>query len=270
MSRSPRQSAVLPLVAVLVLMLLVVAAWAAVVMDFRQASSAGEGTAAATSSASAPSSKSSSTTASPSPSTEPGWTMSQARKAFAQEDSRTLVLGDSTGDGYDEWAHLWAEAEDLPAATWRAEAESGYESESPETRLWSGSAPDATAAYPVEHWDEIWPSVDPDLVVLSYGHAQESPEEATKQLEALRVDIADRVEEAPIVVLLQNPAADDADADMREAIAAWAEEAGLPTIDIATAFEDSGMPEADLRLDAFHPSGAGSQLWADVMAEALG
>lgn len=196
--------------------------------------------------------------------------MSDARDAFAQSTSRTLVLGDSTGDGYDEWVHLWAGAKDLPVATWRAETEAGYESESPETRVWSGSAPDATAAYPVEHWDEIWPSVDPDLVVLSFGHAQESPDEATKQLEELRTDIADRVEDAPIVVLLQNPEAEDVDADMREAIAAWAKEAGLPTIDIAKAFEESDMGEADLRLDSFHPSGAGSQLWADTVGEALG
>lgn len=196
--------------------------------------------------------------------------MSDARDAFAQSTSRTLVLGDSTGDGYDEWVHLWAGSEELPVATWRAEAESGYESESPETRVWSGSMPEATAAYPAEHWEEIWPAADPDLVLLNFGHAQESPAQATKELEALRADIADRVEDAPIVVLLQNPEAEDVDADMREAIAAWAKEAGLPTIDIAKAFEESDMGEADLRLDSFHPSGAGSQLWADTLGEALG
>ena len=249
----------MPVALVLVLLLVVGLLWAGVIRDFRAAQGV-DGRQASPS-------PTSSTTESPAP--EPGWTMSDARDAFAQSDSRTLVLGDSTGDGYDEWVHLWAKAEGLLVATWRAEAESGYESESPETRVWSASAPDATAAYPVEHWDEIWPSVDPDLVILSYGHAQESPDEATEQLEELRSDIADRVDEAPIVVLLQNPAADDADADMREAIASWAEESGLPTIDIATAFEDSGMPEADLRLDDFHPSGAGSQLWADVVAKAL-
>lgn len=264
MFRSKPKSAVLPLVTVLVLMLLVVGAWAAVVMDFRRAPLAGEGAAAATSSAP------SSTTASPSASAEPGWTMPQARKAFAQEDSRTLVLGDSTGDGYDEWVHLWAQSEDLPVASWATQSESGYEAESPQTRVWSGSMPEATAAYPVEHWEEIWPAADPDLVLLSFGHEQESPAQATKQLEALRADIANRVKQAPIVVILQNPAADDADAGMREAIAAWAEETGLPTIDIATAFEDSAMGEADLRLDSYHPSGAGSQLWAETVGEAIG
>lgn len=257
MSRSVRWSAALPAVGVVVLLMIVGGLWAAVAMDFRGAK------ATEVEPASLPST---SEVVSP----EPAWTMSDARAAFAQRDSRTLVLGDSTGDGYDEWVHLWAGAEELPVATWRAQSESGYEPESPETRVWSGSAADATAAYPVELWDEIWPSTDPDLVLLSFGHAQESPAEATRQLEALRVDIADHVEEAPIVVLLQNPAADDADADMREAIAVWAEDAGLPTIDIAMAFEDSGQPEADLRLDAFHPSGAGSQLWADVVEEALG
>ena len=249
----------MPVALALVLLLIVGLLWLVVIRDFRTASAA-DGPSAA------PSTKSS-TTQTPTP--EPGWTLAEVRDAFAERDSHTLVLGDSTGDDYDEWVHLWAEAEDLPVASWLAEAESGYESESPETRVWSASAPDATAAYPVEHWDDIWPSVDPDLVILSYGHAQETPDEATEQLEELRSDIADRVDEAPIVVLLQNPAADDADADMREAIASWAAESGLPTIDIATAFEDSGMPEADLRLDDFHPSGAGSQLWADVVAKAL-
>ncbi|UUZ45599.2 SGNH/GDSL hydrolase family protein [Janibacter limosus] len=267
MANGDRTSPRVALAAVLALLLLVGALWALVVVDFRQAS-AGDSSAAA-STTSSPTSSTTSSTSSPTRA-EGEWSIGDARKAVPRDGSRTLVLGDSTGDGYDEWVHLWAKAEGLPIATGRSEAESGYESESPETRVWSGSAPDATAAYPVERSDEIWPSVDPGLVVLSFGHAQESPDEATKQLEALRVDIADRVEQAPIVVLLQNPSADDADADMREAIAARAEEAGLPTIDIATAFEDSGMPKADLRLDAFHPSGAGSQLWAETVAKALG
>lgn len=251
----PRASTLKPVALALALLLVVGFLWAWVVVDFGGAKGADIPP------ASLPS------TSSESP--QPEWTMSDAQRAFAQTDSRVLVLGDSTGDDYDEWVHLWAEGEELPVASWLAEAESGYESESPETRVWSASAPDATAAYPVEHWGEIWPSADPDLVVLSFGHAQESPGEATKELEALRVAIADRVEEAPVVVLLQNPEADDAGADMRQAIAAWAKESGLPTIDIATAFEDSGVPEADLRLDTFHPSGAGSQLWADTVALAL-
>lgn len=263
MSRSLRQSRVLPFVALVVLLLLVVAAWAAVLMDFRQ-------TQVSDGSTFVPLSAAASAKTSESASPEPGWTMADARRAFAREDSRTLVLGDSTGDGYDEWVHLWAQAEDLPTASWTTQSQSGFEAESPETRVWSGSMPEATAAYPAKHWEQIWPAADPDLVLLSFGHEQESPAQATKELEALRADIADRVEDAPIVVLLQNPKAEDVDADMREAIAAWALETGLPTIDIAKAFEESDMGEADLRLDSFHPSGAGSQLWADTVGEALG
>nr|WP_257910032.1 GDSL-type esterase/lipase family protein [Janibacter limosus] len=180
------------------------------------------------------------------------------------------MLGDSTGDGYDEWVHLWAKAEGLPIATGALRPSPATSRSRP--RRACGPGPPRTQRPPTP-WSARTRSgrrSTPGLVVLSFGHAQESPDEATKQLEALRVDIADRVEQAPIVVLLQNPSADDADADMREAIAARAEEAGLPTIDIATAFEDSGMPKADLRLDAFHPSGAGSQLWAETVAKALG
>lgn len=198
------------------------------------------------------------------------WTIGDARKALAGEGSRTLVLGDSTGDGYDEWVHLWAESQGLPVASWLTQSESGYESESEDTRVWSGSMTDASADYPLGRWDEIWPAEDPDLVVLNFGHAHESPDEATKALEELRDDVAERVEDAPIVVVLQNPEAQDADEKTREAIADWADEEGLPTIDIAKAFKDSGQPPEDLRLDDLNPSRAGSQLWADAVGEALG
>lgn len=261
MARTGARKSTITLAVVLTLLLVVGAMWAYVFSDFRTAS--GDGVVATTPSTTV----SSSTTPAQA---EGEWTMGDARKALAGEGSRTLVLGDSTGDGYDEWVHLWAGSQGLPVASWLTQSESGYESESEDTRVWSGSMPEATAAYPLERWDEIWPAEDPDLVVLNFGHAHESPEEATKALEELRADVAERVEDAPIVVVLQNPEAQDADEETREAIADWADEEGLPTIDIAKAFKDSGQPPEDLRLDDLNPSGAGSQLWADAVGKALG
>ncbi|MGO1167431.1 MAG: SGNH/GDSL hydrolase family protein [Janibacter sp.] len=257
-----RNSPRVALAAVLALLLLVGALWALVLVDFRQASGGD-----AVAGASSPSASSS--TSSPPAQTEGEWSMEDARTAFARDGSRTVVLGDSTGNGSDEWVHLWAQSQDLPVASWQTESESGYDGESEETRVWSGSMFEATADYPSEHWDEIWPAEDPNLVLLSYGHFQESPEGATQALEDLRADVAERAPKAPVVVVLQNPQGEDANAQTREAIADWAKEKGLPTIDVATAFEESGQSSEDLRLDAINPSLAGSQLWAETVEQAL-
>lgn len=248
--------------AVIALVVLVVAAWAYVFADQRRGSGGGDSGAA-----SAPTSSQASPSSSSSEPAEGEWSMGDARKAFAGDGSRTLVLGDSTGNGNDEWVHLWAGSAELPIARWDTDTESGYVDESEETRIWSGAMFEATADYPLEH-ESIWPEQDPDLVLLSYGHFHESGEDATEALEELRADAAERVPEAPVVVVLQNPQAEDANSDTREAIGDWAEESGLPTIDVAEAFEERGTPE-DLRVDELNPSYAGSELWAQTVAEAL-
>lgn len=248
--------------AVIALVVLVVAAWAYVFADQRRGSEGGDSGAA-----SAPTSSQASPSSSSSEPAEGEWSMGDARKAFAGDGSRTLVLGDSTGNGNDEWVHQWAGSAELPIARWDTDTESGYVDESEETRIWSGAMFEATADYPLEH-ESIWPEQDPDLVLLSYGHFHESGEDATEALEELRADAAERVPEAPVVVVLQNPQAEDANSDTREAIGDWAEESGLPTIDVAEAFEERGTPE-DLRVDEVNPSYAGSELWAQTVAEAL-
>ncbi|WP_435203114.1 SGNH/GDSL hydrolase family protein [Janibacter sp. GS2] len=256
-----RNSSAIAVAAVLALLLVVGALWTLVFVDFRAAA---EGGGASASRSASPSPSSSSPTQA-----KGEWTLGDARTAFARDDSHTLVLGDSTGNATDEWVHQWAQSEELPVASWQTESESGYDVDFEETRVWSGAMFEATADYPAEHWDEIWPPEDPDLVMLNYGHFQDSPEEATQALEELRADIAERAPKAPIVVILQNPQAEDANAPTREAIAEWAKDKGLPTIDIAQAFEESELLPEDLRLDNLNPSWAGSQLWAQTVSEAL-
>lgn len=256
--------------AVLALLLIVGALWVFVFANHRVTSEGSDAAASSATTSSSPSTSSSARTSSSAPTPAEGeWTIGDARSALGSEGSRTLVLGDSTGDHPEEWVHVWAQSQDLPVAAWRTQSEDGYDSESPETRVWSGSMPDATAAYPTEHWDAMWPAEDPDLVVLNLGHAYDSAEEAAPDLESLRKDLAERVPQAPIVVILQNPRADDANAETREAIAEWATDAGLPTIDIAQAFAESDLLPADLRIDEFHPSQAGTELWVATVSEAL-
>lgn len=245
---------------VVVLLLVVGGLWAYVFAEQGRAGAAvtPEG------SSSSPSSESSSSTSAP---VEQTWSMGDAREALALEDSNVLVLGDSTGNGKDEWTSLWAQSMETPVARWDTDTESGYLGESDRTRMWSGAMFKATADYPAEH-EEIWPAQDPDLVLLSYGHFHESGEEATAALEELRTDLAKRYPDAAIVVVLQNPEVDDANAATRTAIGDWAEAAGLPTIDVAKAFEGAGSPEG-LLADDINPSPEGSQLWAETVELAL-
>ena len=244
--------------AMLALLLIVGLGWAYVLADFRE-------TVQDDATAAAPPSSASSTSEA---AAEPTWTIGQARDALAGDGSRVLVLGDSTGNGNDEWVSLWAQSAQLPLARWDTATEAGYANEAEDTRLWSGAMNSGTADYPLDH-DAIWPEQDPDLVLLNYGHFHDSTSGATDALEDLRVELADRYPEAPVVVVLQNPEADNADADRRAAITDWAKDAGLPTIDVAAAFEDSGDPDT-LLADEINPSPEGSQLWADTVAEALG
>lgn len=257
MSRLLRQSALLTGAAALALLVAVAVLWAYVINDHRQAAAGGE-----------PLSTSLSST-SPAPEPEPTWTIDDAREVFTADGSRVLVLGDSTGNGNDEWVHLWAQARQLPVAAWDTDGEAGYPGESEDTRVWSGAMFSASADYPLAH-EEIWPEQEPDLVLLNYGHFQSSGKSATTQMEELRAEIAERLPEAPIVVVLQNPEQDDADAEIREAIATWAKGAGLPTIDVAKAFADSGKAPSELLADEVNPSPEGSQLWAETVGEALG
>lgn len=269
MARAQGSRSTLIAVAVIVALLAaVVAVWVAVFADIGRAPTPADA-APAESAAPATPAKSSPTKSSAPEQADGEWTMDQAREAFAADGSRILVLGDSTGNDLEEWVHQWGELEGLPVASWQMEYENRYVGETDATRIWSGSMDRATADYPLEHWDAMWPDPAPDLVLLSYGHFHESGEQAVAALEDLRSALAERAPETPLVVVLQNPQVDDRNAATREAIAAWADESGLPTIDVAEAFEESDYYPADLRLDELHPSPAGSQLWAETVADAL-
>lgn len=225
-----------------------------------------QGTAPAGATAAAPPSSSSASTTQAD--TEPTWTTDDARDALAGDGSRVLVLGDSTGNGSEDWVSQWGQQAQMPVALWDTAGEAGYVDETEETRIWSGAMNRGTADYPLDH-DAMWPAQDPDLVLLNYGHYEESGDAAAEGLEELSEQVADRYPEAPVVVVLQNPQADDANEPTRTAIADWAEGAGLPTIDVAAAFEDADSAQ-ELLDGEINPSVAGSQLWAETVAEVLG
>ena len=114
--------------ALLALVLAVGGAWAWVFAE--------QGTAPAATTAAAPPSSSSSTSEA---AAEPTWTIDQAREALAGDGSRVLVLGDSTGNGSEDWVSQWGQQTQLPVALWDTAGEAGYVDETEETR--SGRAP---------------------------------------------------------------------------------------------------------------------------------
>lgn len=206
-------------------------------------------------------------------------------RAVLQREERTvvLVLGDSTGNDRGEWTFLWAQALAGTRPTWIAPwnewTEDGYiepeqlladqagEGSLGEVLVLSGQQTGAPAGYAASRIDLMVPET-PDLVILNLGHnnlAEDVAEGLASTLEALRTEIDDDV---PVLVTLQQPQVGDQAADVRAAVAAWAEEEGLPTMDVAARFLQEEDPDS-LLLDAVHPDEVGSQLWAEVVARAL-
>lgn len=205
--------------------------------------------------------------------------LEQAREALASDDAVTVaVLGDSTSNNRSEWVHLWAAglAQDRPVqiSHWNEASGTAYndpdvlsqDGDGSEVTIWSGSQAGASVDYAVVLFDALVPA-EPDLVILNYGH-NNTIEDFTNQLDSLYSLLTDEFSGAPILMILQNPQVDDANAEVREAGEQWAQDAGVGVIDVAAAFAGSDADE-DLLLDELHPNGAGQELWAQVVTDAL-
>lgn len=206
------------------------------------------------------------------------------RELLQQDESLVVAaLGDSTGNETWEWVYLWAgmlaETRPVSIAPWNEWTESGYveatvlSTEGPgeggpgPVMIWSGHQSGAGAGYPVDRLESLLPE-QPDLVILNYGHnntVEDVRDELEATLEALREAAG---EDLPVVVTLQQPQLDDANAEVRRAVADFAAEHGLGVIDVADAFADTGDP-ASLLADAIHPDADGEQLWAETVADTL-
>ncbi|MGC5584261.1 SGNH/GDSL hydrolase family protein [Ornithinimicrobium sp. W1665] len=202
-------------------------------------------------------------------------------RAVLDQDGPVVVaaLGDSTGNETWEWVYAWgrtlASERPVRVVSWNEWTEDGYidpvllgqDAEGEAVTIYSGHQSGAGAAYPVERMDALVPE-EPDLVILNFGHndSVESVREGTSRtLSTLRERFG---AEIPVVVTLQQPQADDANADVRRALAELATDEGLPTIDVAAAFEETGDPGA-LLADRVHPDEDGALLWARTVGETL-
>ncbi len=202
-----------------------------------------------------------------------------AQQVLAGSEPVTMaVLGDSTSNTRTEWVHRWATdlAQDRPVTIshWDESSQDGYvepdvlseQGEGSAVTIWSGSQTGAEASYPATVLDQIVPE-EPDLAIYNFGH-NSTADEVAGEFSTLHQAMTDRFGAVPTVVILQQPQVDDANAEAREVVEAWANEAGLATIDVAEAFQETGEPETLLG-DTVHPNEAGSELWAETVDEAL-
>jgi len=192
------------------------------------------------------------------------------------------VLGDSTGNGQDEWVYLtaarlsekyqrpvtvhdWSETQNV----YVSENTVGGGSNAPIT-IWNASASGMNADYSLQFLDVEEPAPS-DLIIVNHGHNYAEPNNAVQSLSALLHKL-DTQADAGLAVTLQ-PARLDDTADMHASIiAAYREKfAGRELIDVWSAWEATGditplLNENDKR----HPTQEGSRVWADAVGSFLG
>ncbi|KGN35697.1 SGNH/GDSL hydrolase family protein [Knoellia subterranea] len=211
-------------------------------------------------------SKSTSASASPSP------TPSTAAAAIlARTTPVTLaVLGDQTSDGKSEWVANFAELLGRtrqvtlhqldPQDPTIYAADQTFGTEGPEVTIYNGSRAEAQADYAAKRLSFLAPR-KPDLVVLNYGR-NDSASQIRGRLDRTLAAARKAWPETLVVATLQAPTADDGDQDVREQLAEWADENGVPTLDVAQEFLDTGEPNAYVSTrDRTAMSGQGDRLW---------
>lgn len=197
------------------------------------------------------------------------------------------VLGDSTGNGGDEWVYLLArqisDQYDRPVTIhdWSIDTNKyvgatavGAGRNAPIT-IWNGSASGKGADYTLANLGTMAPAT-PDLVIISHGHNEQTTVAARNDVAQLVQQVIDLWKgRAAAALILQNPRLDEA-ADRQVAVigelrTVAAANPKMLTIDVFKAF--SAQPDLASLLnpsDRFHPDAAGEQLWAETVAAALG
>lgn len=194
--------------------------------------------------------------------------------------AEVVVLGDSTGNGIDEWPAQWGatltDERRVQVRQWDFLLEefgpswSNMGGEGPRLRIWNLSQPGANASYPLkrERLSQVT-APDPGVVILNYGH-NELPGKVVRAVSDLTSAVVERWPDTQVVITLQNPVTTDASNRQQTRIAElrdWAEEEGLPVIDAWSAFQGDARPLGRYLLDGAHPNVEGTQVWVDAVRD---
>lgn len=208
-------------------------------------------------------------------------TLGQIRDLLASDEPAAVsVLGDSTGDGNNEWVALWAQ--DLAkthSVTYHGWDDKHLAWMEPITYstgraavvIWNMSASGRTAAYPATLLEKGQPS-RPDLVIYSFGH-NNAPTTIGPEMKTTMSAVTKKWDDViPTVVILQNPSLGQRGIRQAKTVellrSTVAPGLGVPTIDVYAAFEQAGALQQYL-VDGLHPNNKGSRLWADTVTAAL-
>jgi hypothetical protein len=212
--------------------------------------------------------------ASPSPSPTRSGRASKPADVFAGDSPVTVaILGDQTSDGEGEWVWAWSEllGRDRQVTLHQLDPQDPtvykdqqtFGASGPKVAVYNGSRDDAKADYAARRLPFLAPK-EPDLVVLNYGR-NDSAKKVADRLEKTAKAAQARWKDALVVVMLQPPTANDSSKKVRQEVVKWAKKRGLPTLDVAGSFLDTG--EADAYVSARDPSAMssrGDQLWGDT------
>jgi lysophospholipase L1-like esterase len=195
------------------------------------------------------------------------------------------VLGDSTGNGPDEWVRLTVNTiventgRTASISTWNIDKGKYDQPEivgagTPDLIVYNGSASGKKPSYSSENLAVMLPE-KADLVIINHGHNNATPVEARTQIGDLIAQVkAGASYDAAFALTLQNPRMDKAkDTDALVVQGIRAQSALLPdvtVIDANAAFTTAGDLPSLLLPDGLHPSPAGSKIWAQTALKALG
>ena len=205
--------------------------------------------------------------------------LQQVGRTLADPGASVMVIGDGTGNEDDEWVSVWARDHlavdrgvayhpwDRYGLRWIEPVALGPGAASMD--VWNASILSPEMAGEPVRVQAAWQPVG--AVLLSYGHWRD-PAAVGGELTAILDVIRGQDPNVPVVVILQNPGpwsvAASQETNVR-AVADWAAQNGLPTIDVYSGWPvDQGQRDALLEADG-SPTLEGSRLFARIVAEAL-
>lgn len=193
--------------------------------------------------------------------------------------SSVLVLGDGSGNEADEWVSVWAQdhlAADrtVSYAVWEPGAAAfasptAFGTASDTMTVWNASVRSPVMSSESARVAKAWQPVG--VVLLSYGHRQ-SADQISPELDAILAAIHQQDPSVAVAVLIQNPDPATTESTQRATtltVQEWAVRNDLPTINIYDAFIADPRPRSQLVESDGSPTPAGSQLWAQTLADAL-